>query len=185
MLESVQGIRSCVNTLWPRRSRAYGLHADHYGQPSPTGSKLAKTDVKLDMLADMCQASALPSAFSRFTVTCDTLAVRLLSLAGRVEDFHLQECARAGCSTIRKASPEGRLWCTRSALRRIGGCAAFDLEAVRDGQTEVGRVGLIILSSIILSSCGYSTAKVGAAAQASRCACRAQYQKKRLFPGAS
>jgi hypothetical protein len=37
------------------------------------------------------QASALPSASSRFAVTRDTLAVRLtLPLARRVEDFHLQ-----------------------------------------------------------------------------------------------
>ena len=37
------------------------------------------------------QASALPSASSRFAVTRDTLAVQLtLPLAGRVEDFHLQ-----------------------------------------------------------------------------------------------
>ena len=37
------------------------------------------------------QASALPSASSRFAVTRDTLAVRLtLPLAGRVEDFHLK-----------------------------------------------------------------------------------------------
>src|SRR5690606_15453414 len=40
------------------------------------------------------QASALPSASSRFAVTRDTLAVRLtLPLAGRVEDFHLQVSA--------------------------------------------------------------------------------------------
>ena len=37
------------------------------------------------------QASALPSASSRFAVTHDTLAVQLtLPLVGRVEDFHLQ-----------------------------------------------------------------------------------------------
>src|SRR5947207_1083638 len=37
------------------------------------------------------QASALPTASSRFAVTRDTLAVRLtLPLAGCVEDFHLQ-----------------------------------------------------------------------------------------------
>lgn len=40
------------------------------------------------------QASALPSASSRFAVARDTLAVRLtLPLAGRVEDFHLQVSA--------------------------------------------------------------------------------------------
>ena len=37
------------------------------------------------------QASALPSASSRFAVARDTLAVRLtLPLIGRVEDLHLQ-----------------------------------------------------------------------------------------------
>src|SRR5512145_1729852 len=40
------------------------------------------------------QASALPSASSRFAVTRNTLAVRLtLPLAGRVEDLHLQVSA--------------------------------------------------------------------------------------------
>ena len=40
------------------------------------------------------QASALPSASSRFAVTRDTLAVQLtLPLVGRVEDFHLQVSA--------------------------------------------------------------------------------------------
>ena len=40
------------------------------------------------------QASALPSASSRFAVARDILAVQLtLPLAGRVEDFHLQVSA--------------------------------------------------------------------------------------------
>ena len=40
------------------------------------------------------QASALPSASSRFPVTRNTLAVQLtLPLVGRVEDFHLQVSA--------------------------------------------------------------------------------------------
>lgn len=40
------------------------------------------------------QASALPSASSRFAVTRDTLAVQLtVPLVGRVEDFHLQVSA--------------------------------------------------------------------------------------------
>jgi hypothetical protein len=47
------------------------------------------------------QASALPSASSRFAVARDTLAVRLtLPLAGRVEDFHLQ--VSAPCRAHRK-----------------------------------------------------------------------------------
>ncbi len=47
------------------------------------------------------QASALPSASSRFPVTQDTLAVRLtLPLAGCVEDFHLQ--VRAPCRAHKK-----------------------------------------------------------------------------------
>jgi len=40
------------------------------------------------------QASALPSASSRFAVARDTLAVQLtLPLVGRVEDLHLQVSA--------------------------------------------------------------------------------------------
>ena len=51
------------------------------------------------------QASALPSASSRFAVTRDTLAVQLtLPLAGRVEDFHLQ--VSAPCRAHQKKGPE-------------------------------------------------------------------------------
>jgi hypothetical protein len=51
------------------------------------------------------QASALPSASSRFAVTCDTLAVRLtLPLAGRVEDLHLQ--VSAPCRAHKKKTGE-------------------------------------------------------------------------------
>ena len=68
------------------------------------------------------QASALPSASSRFAVTRDTLAVRLtLPLAGRVEDFHLQ--VSAPCRAHQKKRPRGarplhqtRAW--YQALRR-------------------------------------------------------------------
>src|SRR3990172_5757525 len=50
------------------------------------------------------QASALPSATSRFAVTRDTLAVRLtLPLAGRVEDLHLQ--VGAPCRAHQKKTP--------------------------------------------------------------------------------
>src|SRR3990172_10489425 len=50
------------------------------------------------------QASALPSATSRFAVTRDTLAVRLtLPLAGRVEDLHLQ--VGAPCRAHQKNRP--------------------------------------------------------------------------------
>lgn len=54
------------------------------------------------------QASALPSASSRFAVTHDTLAVRLtLPLAGRVEDFHLK--AGAPCRAHQqKGAPVSR-----------------------------------------------------------------------------
>ena len=54
------------------------------------------------------QASALPSASSRFTVTHDTLAVQLtLPLVGRVEDFHLQVSAPCRAHQIKTA----RLYC--------------------------------------------------------------------------
>ena len=55
------------------------------------------------------QASALPSASSRFAVTRDTLAVQLtLPLAGRVEDFHLQ--VSAPCRAHQeKTRPHGRV----------------------------------------------------------------------------
>ena len=49
------------------------------------------------------QASALPSASSRFAVARDTLAVQLtLPLVGRVEDFHLQ--VSAPCRAHQKES---------------------------------------------------------------------------------
>ena len=49
------------------------------------------------------QASALPSASSRFAVARDTLAVQLtLPLVGRVEDFHLQ--VSAPCRAHQKKS---------------------------------------------------------------------------------
>jgi len=48
---------------------------------------------RLDPLA-VRQASALPTASSRFRLAADTLAVQLtLPLAGCVEDFHLQVSA--------------------------------------------------------------------------------------------
>jgi len=51
------------------------------------------------------QASALPTASSRFAVTRDTLAVRLtLPLAGCVEDFHLQ--VRAPCRAHQRKRPQ-------------------------------------------------------------------------------
>ena len=54
------------------------------------------------------QASALPSASSRFAVTRDTLAVQLtLPLVGRVEDFHLQ--VSAPCRAHQKKKTEPRL----------------------------------------------------------------------------
>src|SRR3990172_8362457 len=63
------------------------------------------------------QASALPSASSRFAVTHDTLAVQLtLPLAGRVEDFHLQ--VSAPCRAHKEKPPS---W--------DGGCGYFLLPA--------------------------------------------------------
>ena len=59
------------------------------------------------------QASALPSASSRFTVTHDTLAVQLtLPLVGRVEDFHLQ--VSAPCRAHQKNGPPKRAAKTRN-----------------------------------------------------------------------
>ena len=55
------------------------------------------------------QASALPSASSRFPVTRNTLAVRLtLPLVGRVEDFHLQVSAPCRAHHI-KVTLHGRV----------------------------------------------------------------------------
>ncbi len=59
------------------------------------------------------QASALPSASSRFPVAQNTLAVRLtLPLVGRVEDFHLQVSApcRAHQSEQSWSDPDFRAW---------------------------------------------------------------------------
>ncbi len=62
------------------------------------------------------QASALPTASSRFAVTRDTLAVRLtLLLAECVEDFHLQ--VRAPCRAHKQKGPSA---CAKRALRCCG-----------------------------------------------------------------
>jgi hypothetical protein len=67
------------------------------------------------------QASALPSASSRFAVTRDTLAVRLtLPLAGRVEDFHLQVSAPCRAHQ-RESRPSWRLLRLDSAQERSPG----------------------------------------------------------------
>ena len=58
------------------------------------------------------QASALPSASSRFPVAQNNVAVQLtLPIAGRVEDFHLQ--ASAPCRAHHKKTPAkcGRFPC--------------------------------------------------------------------------
>ena len=53
------------------------------------------------------QASALPSASSRFRLATDTLAVQLtLPLAGRVEDFHLQVSAPCRAHAKKASSRE-------------------------------------------------------------------------------
>src|SRR5215469_15451534 len=53
------------------------------------------------------QASALPSASSRFAVAHDTLAVQLtLPLAGWVEDFHLQVSAPCRAHPKKRTSKE-------------------------------------------------------------------------------
>gem|GEM_PF-6527767 len=78
------------------------------------------------------QASALPSASSRFAVTRGTLAVRLtLPLAGRVEDFHLQVSApcrahqnKSASQTLRGAfiKPLHQAGFTQSELRVFYAC---------------------------------------------------------------
>ena len=92
---------------------ALGTHADLPGYDAPTFTLMpvgftSQRSVQVSGFDDICrltppcrlyplpvrQASALPSASSRFAVARDTLAVRLtLPLAGRVEDFHLQVSA--------------------------------------------------------------------------------------------
>lgn len=60
------------------------------------------------------QASALPSASSRFAVARDTLAVQLtLPLAGRVEDFHLQVSAPCRAHQNKGRPPRGSRPCSR------------------------------------------------------------------------
>ena len=60
------------------------------------------------------QASALPSASSRFAVAHDTLAVQLtLPLVGRVEDFHLQVSAPCRAHHQKKPLPSGGFTSTR------------------------------------------------------------------------
>jgi hypothetical protein len=67
------------------------------------------------------QASALPSASSRFAVARNTLAVRLsLPLAGQEEDFHLQ--VSAPCRAHKKkaprfAGPFPAVWATTATCR--------------------------------------------------------------------
>src|SRR5665213_3155672 len=105
----------------------------------PVGST-SQRSVQVSGFADIClltplrrlyplpvrQASALPSASSRFAVTRDTLAVQLtLLLAECVEDFHLQ--VRAPCRAHDKKSPAHR-----EGLRRLAGllvAAAGPVEA--------------------------------------------------------
>ena len=84
------------------------------------------------------QASALPSASSRFAVTRDTLAVRLtLPLAGRVEDFHLK--AGAPCRAHQqKTGLEGRFLSTywwRSGPQDET-CARSPVQSRSQGQSD-------------------------------------------------
>src|SRR3989338_4017374 len=76
--------RLCLSDL--RRSVPYKFRALMISDISPRYAASYPLPVR--------QASALPSASSRFPVPRNTLAVRLtLPLAGRVEDFHLQVSA--------------------------------------------------------------------------------------------
>ncbi len=83
--------RLCLSDL--RRSVPYKFRALMISDISPRYTASYPLPVR--------QASALPSASSRFAVTRDTLAVQLtLPLVGRVEDFHLQ--VSAPCRAHRK-----------------------------------------------------------------------------------
>ena len=76
--------RLCLSDL--RRSVPYKFRALMIWDISPRYAASYPLPVR--------QASALPSASSRFAVARDTLAVQLtLPLVGRVEDFHLQVSA--------------------------------------------------------------------------------------------
>src|SRR5665647_929237 len=62
------------------------------------------------------QASALPSASSRFAVARDTLAVRLtVPLAGSVEDFHLRVSAPCRAHH-KKTAPRRGSFCNLAGL---------------------------------------------------------------------
>src|SRR3989338_4043248 len=92
--------RLCLSDL--RRSVPYKFRALMISDISPRYAASYPLPVR--------QASALPSASSRFPVTRNTLAVRLtLPLVGRVEDFHLQVSApcRAHQQKAARFSPCG------------------------------------------------------------------------------
>src|SRR3990167_2520358 len=93
--------RLCLSDL--RRSVPYKFRALMISDISPRYASSYPLPVR--------QASALPSASSRFPVTRNTLAVRLtLPLGGRVEDFHLQVSAPCRAHRQRKRRPIGRLF---------------------------------------------------------------------------
>ena len=76
------------------------------------------------------QASALPSASSRFAVARDTLAVRLsLPLAGQEEDFHLKVSAPCRAHNKKPTFPEGDAGFLRACLDYFG--TAFGGDGVR------------------------------------------------------
>jgi len=91
--------RLCLSDL--RRSVPYKFRALMISDISPRYAASYPLPVR--------QASALPSASSRFPVTRNTLAVRLtLPLVGRVEDFHLQ--VSAPCRAHQIKNPQVFTW---------------------------------------------------------------------------
>ena len=101
--------RLCLSDL--RRSVPYRFRALMIGDTSPRYAASYPLPVR--------QASALPSASSRFTVARDTLAFQLtLPLVGRVEDLHLQVSAPCRANTKKKKrAPTAPFSTTRRQLR--------------------------------------------------------------------
>ena len=85
------------------------------------------------------QASALPSASSRFAVVRDTLAVRLtLPLAGRVEDSHLQ--VSAPCRAHQKKGRDTMVlpFCSRWLQRAYSfSPSASSVNKIRSGRSSL------------------------------------------------
>lgn len=90
------------------------------------------------------QASALPSASSRFAVVRDTLAVQLtLPLAGRVEVFHLQVSAPCRAHHEKSPSTEG-LWCSTYARKLLTGASPTQITQAAKQRQQHAEVKLAV-----------------------------------------